>query len=171
MKKILLATLLLIGYNLGIDTEKALAENQCDTYVVSDPNDTFVNVRTCPNGDVIAPIPNGITTTVIGENNGWYIVDFGRSWQNVVGYMYKPLLSKNTSCYALDVKDTTVDIHAEPAFNSRVLRTVLNGTSVECLDGMPSRKVLWVRVRFKESNGKYSIGYIFREQLGLPRCR
>jgi hypothetical protein len=54
----------------------ALGQQQCNTFVIYDPNDTFVNVRTAPNGNVIRGIPNGSKTSVTGEQEGWYKVGF-----------------------------------------------------------------------------------------------
>ena len=66
--------------------------------IVLDPNDTYANARTTPNGAIVGPLANGTRVQVIGELND----SSGRPWSEVIfgnagstGYVFKSLL---TSC-------------------------------------------------------------------------
>ena len=66
--------------------------------IVLDPNDTYANARTTPNGAIIGPLANGTRVQVIGELNdpsgrAWSEVRFGNA--DSTGYVFKKLL---TSC-------------------------------------------------------------------------
>jgi len=66
--------------------------------IVLDPNDTYANARTTPNGSIVGPLANGTRVKVIGELNDpsgrpWSEVSFGTSGST--GYVFKSLL---TSC-------------------------------------------------------------------------
>ena len=66
--------------------------------IVLDPNDTYANARTTPNGAIVGPLANGTRVKVIGELNDpsgrpWSEVRFGSAGST--GYVFKSLL---TSC-------------------------------------------------------------------------
>ena len=66
--------------------------------IVLDPNDTYANARTTPNGAIVGPLANGTRVQVIGELNDpsgrpWSEVRFGSAGST--GYVFKSLL---TSC-------------------------------------------------------------------------
>jgi len=66
--------------------------------IVLDPNDTYANARSTPNGSIVGPLANGTRVKIIGELNDpsgrpWSEVSFGNS--GTTGYVFKSLL---TSC-------------------------------------------------------------------------
>ena len=83
------------------DSHTALDKNQKETLpecIILDPNDTYANARTTPNGSIIGPLANGTRVQVIGELNdpsgrAWSEVKFGNAGTS--GYVFKRLL---TSC-------------------------------------------------------------------------
>lgn len=166
MKKRLLALLLA---SLSLTTSAASwASGSCEVYVVYDPNDTYVNVRKAPNGQIIRRIPNGAKTGVIGEKNGWYNVAFDARFDSIEGFMKKELLWANDSCYAIDDKDTYVNLREQASINSRVIRRVNNGTPVTCLNGIPENLNTWVKVKVEDGTGK--VGYMYGTKVGHPSC-
>ena len=63
--------------------------------IVLDPNDTYANARTTPNGAIVGPLANGTRVQVIGELNDpsgrqWSEVRFGNAGST--GYVFKSLL-------------------------------------------------------------------------------
>ena len=83
------------------DSRTALDKNQKETLpecIILDPNDTYANARTTPNGSIIGPLANGTRVQVIGElydpsGRAWSEVKFGNAGTS--GYVFKRLL---TSC-------------------------------------------------------------------------
>ena len=83
------------------DSRTAIDKNQKETLpecIILDPNDTYANARTTPNGSIIGPLANGTRVQVIGELNdpsgrAWSEVKFGNAGTS--GYVFKRLL---TSC-------------------------------------------------------------------------
>jgi SH3-like domain-containing protein len=166
MKKLLL-TLLIIVLNLTF-SETAIAAKACDGFIVYDRNDTSVNVRKSPNGQIIKQISNGIEVSVIEEKNGWYYISYGEGSNLVKGYMKKELLWLNSSCRAFDNKDTYVNLREQASTNSRVIRRVNNGTPVTCLNDIPSNLNTWVKVKVEDGTGK--VGYMYGTKVGQPSC-
>ncbi len=166
MKKTLLAVLM-IGLSLSFSAA-AWASEYCGVYVVYDPNDTYVNVRTSPNGRIIRGIPNGSKTGVMGERRGWYLVSFDARFDDIKGYMKKELLWHSTSCYAIDSEDTYVNLREQASINSRVIRRVNNGTPITCLNGIPDNPRTWVKVRVEDGRG--GVGYMYGTKIGHPSC-
>lgn len=75
-----------------------LKQNNAIECIVLDPNDTYANARTTPNGTIVGPLANGTRVQVIGELNDssgrpWSEVSFGSA--GTTGYVFKKLL---TSC-------------------------------------------------------------------------
>ena len=75
-----------------------LKQNNTIECIVLDPNDTYANARTTPNGTIVGPLANGTRVQVIGELNDssgrqWSEVSFGSA--GTTGYVFKKLL---TSC-------------------------------------------------------------------------
>ena len=73
-------------------------QNNAMECIVLDPNDTYANARTTPNGAIVGPLANGTRVQVIGELNDpsgrpWSEVSFGSAGST--GYVFKKLL---TSC-------------------------------------------------------------------------
>jgi uncharacterized protein YgiM (DUF1202 family) len=166
MKKLLL-TLLIICLSLTF-SRASWASGGCEVYIVYDPNDTYVNVRTAPNGQIIRRIPNGAKTGIFAEKNGWYNVAFDSRFDNIEGFIKKELLWPSTSCYAIDDKDTYVNLREQASINSRVIRRVNNGTPVTCLNGIPENLNTWVKVRLEDGTGK--VGYMYGTKVGHPSC-
>ena len=83
------------------DQQTRLNQNKEETVpecIVLDPNDTYANARTTPNGSIVGPLANGTRVKVIGELNDpagrkWSEVSFGNAGTS--GYVFKSLL---TSC-------------------------------------------------------------------------
>ncbi len=83
------------------DSRTALDKNQEETFpecIILDPNDSYANARTTPNGSIVGPLSNGTRVQVIGELNDpsgrpWSEVKFGNA--GTKGYVLKRLL---TSC-------------------------------------------------------------------------
>ena len=83
------------------DSRTALDKNQQVTFpecIILDPNDSYANARTTPNGSIVGPLSNGTRVQVIGELNDpsgrpWSEVEFGNA--GTTGYVFKSLL---TSC-------------------------------------------------------------------------
>ena len=83
------------------DSRTALDKNQQKKFpecIILDPNDTYANARTTPNGSIVGPLANGTRVQVIGELNDpsgrlWSEVKFGNA--GTTGYVFKRLL---TSC-------------------------------------------------------------------------
>jgi uncharacterized protein YgiM (DUF1202 family) len=166
MKNKLLAVLIM-GLGLSFSVA-AWASEYCGVYVVYDPNDTYVNVRTYPNGRIIRGIPNGAKTGVMGERAGWYLVSFDARFDEIQGYMKKELLWPSTSCYAVDIEDTYVNLRERPSIYSRVIRQVNNGTPITCLNGIPDNPHTWVKVRVEDGTGR--VGYMYGTKIGHPSC-
>ena len=64
--------------------------------IVLDPNDTYANARSTPNGSIVGPLANGTRVKIIGELNDpsgrpWSEVSFGNS--GTTGYVFKSLLT------------------------------------------------------------------------------
>ena len=64
--------------------------------IVLDPNDTYANARSTPNGSIVGPLANGTRVKVIGELNDpagrpWSEVSFGTA--ATTGYIFKSLLT------------------------------------------------------------------------------
>lgn len=86
---------------LSGDNRTVLDKNQQKTIpecTILDPNDTYANARTTPNGSIVGPLANGTRVQVIGELNDpsgrpWSEVMFGNA--GTTGYVFKHLL---TSC-------------------------------------------------------------------------
>ena len=86
---------------LSGDSRTALDKNQQKIFpecTILDPNYTYANTRTTPNGSIVGPLANGTRVQVIGELNDpsgrpWSEVKFGNA--GTTGYVFKRLL---TSC-------------------------------------------------------------------------
>ncbi|ERT09338.1 bacterial SH3 domain protein [Lyngbya aestuarii BL J] len=141
----------------------ALGQQQCNTFVIYDRNDTFVNVRTAPNGNVIRGIPNGSKTSVTGEQNGWYKVTFDSRFDDITGFMKKELLWRSTRDYAMDSKDTYVNLRESP--NGSVIRQVRNGTPLTFIEGNRNQ---WSKVRLEDGSG--TVGYMYAPLVADPSC-
>ncbi len=135
----------------------------CNVFVVRDPNDTYVNVRTSPNGNIIRGIPNGSKTSIIGEQQGWYKVSFDSRFDSITGFMKKELLWRSTRRYAMDLKDTYVNLRESP--NGRVIRQVRNGTPLTVLEGNRNQ---WLTVRLEDGSG--AVGYMYASMVADPSC-
>ncbi|MEA5497910.1 SH3 domain-containing protein [Limnoraphis robusta Tam1] len=141
----------------------AFGQQQCNTFVIYDPNDTSVNVRTAPNGNIIRGIPNGSKTSVTGEQQGWYKVTFDSRFDDITGFMKKELLWRSTRRYAMDSKDTYVNLRESP--EGRVIRQVRNGTPLTVLEGNTNQ---WAKVRLE--NGSGTVGYMYNSLIADPSC-
>ncbi|MEB3282110.1 MAG: SH3 domain-containing protein [Lyngbya sp.] len=138
-----------------LDSLLALA---CTTYIVNDPGDTYVNMRTSPNGQVVKPVPNGLSVKVLGEYRNWYRV----RQRSDLGWMYKPLLRPNTKAYILDPGSYTVDLKKLPNQSSDTVKQVLNGSAVELVD----RSGDWLQVKLEDG----SEGYIPNQYIQQASC-
>lgn len=166
MKKFLLAVLI-ICFTITISAT-ALAAKACDGYIVYDRNDTYVNVRKSPNGEIIKPIPNGTEVSVLDRKNGWFYINLGQGSNAVKGYMKQDLLWLNSSCRAFDNQDTYVNLREKASINSPVIRRVNNGTPLTCLTDIPNNPKTWVKVRVEDGTGK--VGYMYGTKVGYPSC-
>ncbi|MEA5522886.1 SH3 domain-containing protein [Limnoraphis robusta] len=138
-----------------LDSLLALA---CTTYIINDPGDTYVNMRKSPNGQVIKPVPNGLSVKVLGEYGNWYRVRQRYDW----GWMYKPLLRPDTRAYILDFGSHTVDLKKLPNQSSDTVKQVLNGSAVELVD----RSGDWLQVKLEDG----SEGYIPNQYIKQASC-
>lgn len=166
MKKFLLVVLM-ICFTFSM-AASALAGKACDGYIVYDRNDTYVNVKKSPNGQIIQQIPNGTEISVLEEKNGWYYINSGTGAKQVKGYMKQELLWLSSSCRAFDDQDTYVNLRDQASMNSRVIRRVNNGTPVTCLNEIPNNPKTWVKVRVEDGTGK--VGYMYGTKVGYPSC-
>jgi len=141
----------------------AFGQQQCNIYVIYDPNDTYVNVRTAPNGNVIQGIPNGSKTSVIGEQSGWYKVNFDSRFDSITGFMKKELLWRSMKLYAMDLEDTYVNLRESP--NGSVIRQVRNGTPLTFIEGNRNQ---WLKVRLEDGSG--TVGYMYAPLVADPSC-
>lgn len=144
---------------------KAIA-NECNIFVVFDPQDTYVNLRQTPNGKVVERINNGqkMGVSFADSSPEWSYVN-STAAQNRSGYMKSSLLWYGTTHYAIDSQDTFVNLRSSP--NGQIIRRVVNGTPLTIL---PEKAVNgWVKIRL--NIGDRATGYMSRNLIANPTCK
>lgn len=153
---------------LTILPSTAITPHSCTVNVVFDRNDTSVNVRSSPNGTILAKIPNGTQAIVDNSRStrDWSFAQFvGDGYiGETSGYIKNSLISFNTSNFVFDGQDTFVNLRTAP--NGRVLRKVTNGTPIDILSNAPVNG--WVKVRLLI--GDKTVGYMSRERISSAVC-
>ncbi|MEL6937972.1 MAG: SH3 domain-containing protein [Cyanobacteria bacterium J06598_1] len=142
------------------DADKAPVDLTCQLLYAYDPEDTSVNVRDRPDGDIITDIPNFTTVSSEGPAGiepGWnklYVNDLD-SW----GYIWGDLLHR-THYQVQDAEDTSANLRQSP--DGPVLTSVTNGTVVAFVGTTGD----WTRVQTETGQQ----GYILNSLLTQPSC-
>ena len=137
-------------------------ENVCSTLYAYDPEDTGVNVRDQPNGDVITQVPNLSSVYRADDPYAWIEPD---TWNHIKlpdgtqGYLWGALL-RHTAYRVYDPNDTAANLRAVPGGD--VIVALPNDTEVEFL----GEEGDWTHVRL----GRGTDGYIATLLLGTPNC-
>lgn len=125
--------------------------------------DSYVNMRMDPSTDseVVGKLYRHSVGTVLGEENGWYLMESG----SVTGYVKTEYVLTGAEGQALaeevgqrlaDVTTTTLKVRTEPSTEASVLGLVPEGDTLsvtEELDG-------WVKVVVEEGEGCVSADYV-----------
>ncbi|MBW4513118.1 MAG: SH3 domain-containing protein [Scytonematopsis contorta HA4267-MV1] len=135
----------------------------CNISVVYDPKDTYVNLRSSPNGQVLQKIPNGNKVNIDSsrKDGDWSFVNLGGS---ISGYVKNNLLRNSSTHHIFDRNDTFANLRSAP--NGTVLHKVNNGTPVTILPNTESND--WVQVRL--NTGNQAIGYMSLSRIANPSC-
>lgn len=141
---------------------------KCGLLLAYDPNDTSVNLRDRPNGDVMDSLPN--LTPVSAQDLLAYI--FPDEWNLVVvqrvnglgstgqaGYIWHELL-RRTYYQVEDTQDTYANLRQSP--DGPVLDTVPNGTEVRFMGEVD----VWTQVELADGQ----TGYVATALLTEPSC-
>lgn len=141
-------------------------DEKCMIMLAYDPNDTFVNLRSQPGGNIITSLPN---YTVLRERsgpvvigNGWNFVDVLESDRSAYiqsGYVWHELI-RRTYYQVADPQDTYANLRQLP--DGPVLDTLPNGTEVRFI----GEQGTWTQVEL--ANGQ--IGYVATALLAEPNC-
>lgn len=150
MKKLILPLMMLLAFAFA----------SAETYVYSDANDGFVNIRasTSTNSRIIGELVNGGSPAVLMQRSGnWYKVRFG----NTVGYVHKSaviLETRDDDDYSDDLyvysnaNDGFLNIRKSPSTNATIIGEIVNGgEGAQFIE----RSGKWIKVRF---HGK--VGYV-----------
>ncbi|MEL7512299.1 MAG: serine/threonine protein kinase [Cyanobacteria bacterium J06554_3] len=144
-------------------SESVIDENKCFDLFAYDAEDTTVNVRESPNGEVIDSVPN--LTRIQAKDlafieSEWNEVLVSTNTKNIVsGYIWGDMLYR-TVYQVQDTEDPTVNLRTAP--NGNVLTAVTNGTEVGFL-GVEGE---WTQVQL----GNGQVGYIATTRLVTPSC-
>ncbi|MEO1633909.1 MAG: SH3 domain-containing protein, partial [Cyanobacteria bacterium J06631_9] len=144
-------------------SESVIDENKCFDLFAYDAEDTTVNVRESPNGEVIDSVPN--LTRIQAKDlafieSEWNEVLVSTNTKNIVsGYIWGDMLYR-TVYQVQDTEDPTVNLRTAP--NGNVLTAVTNGTEVGFL-GVEGE---WTQVQL----GNGQVGYIATTRLVPPSC-
>ncbi|MCU0518141.1 MAG: SH3 domain-containing protein [Oscillatoria sp. Prado101] len=145
---------------LASQTGKIVAQQTGGTCKrVFDPKDTYANLRSTPNGQVVARLDNGITVSVKGNAGEWSKVEYSAG--RVSGYIYTSLLTSCTgTCMVVaDPNDTYVNLRSTP--NGSVVARLNNGTRVYVY----GRSNEWSWVEHEWDRGGMDSGYMFSRFL------
>lgn len=138
---------------------------ECSAYVVFDRNDTYANLRSSPNGQVLQKIPNGAKASFIRQTGDWILASFdGYLAESGPGYIKSNLLRTDNTYTVLDTQDTYVNLRSSP--NGKVLRKVTNGTPITIIPNTEANG--WVRVQLEIDN--QPIGYMSSDRIAAPSC-
>ncbi len=140
---------------------------KCFAILAYDPDDTFVNLRNQPDGDIIVNLPN---FTLLATEPGMAPAFIDSGWNHVhalaqnqssfiSGYVWEDLI-RRTYYRVEDPQDTYVNLRESP--NGSVAAALANGTEVRFMgeDGT------WTRVQL--ANGQ--MGYVATALLTNPSC-
>ncbi|MBE9097958.1 SH3 domain-containing protein [Vacuolonema iberomarrocanum] len=141
---------------------------RCGVLLAYDPNDTSVNLRDRPNGDVMDSLPN---LTPLSSQDGLAYID-PDVWNPVVvqrtsglgstgqsGYIWHELL-RRTYYQVEDTQDTYANLRQSPG--GTVIDTVPNGTEVRFMGEVD----VWTQVELASGQ----TGYVATALLTEPRC-
>jgi hypothetical protein len=142
--------------------------DRCGVLVAYDPNDTSVNLRDRPNGDVMDRLPN---LTALSSQDGLAYID-PDEWNLVAvrrtnglgstgqaGYIWHELL-RRTYYQVEDTQDTYANLRQSP--DGSILDTVPNGTEVRFMGEVG----VWTQVELASGQ----TGYVATALLAEPRC-
>lgn len=126
---------------------------------VFDAKDTYVNLRSTPNGRVMMRLDNGSTVSVYGRTGGWSRVQYPAA--RTAGYVYSQLLvpCTGTCMIVADPSDTYVNLRSTP--NGRVVTRLSNGTRVYVY----GRSGNWSWVEHEWDRVRTDSGYMFSRLL------
>ena len=132
----------------------------CFVLVVFDPNDSSVNLRSSPNGEVVKTLPN---LTSVSMEVGPAFID--SSWTSIQlseqekGYVFSDFLYRQIYTI-LDPNDSSANLRNRP--NGSVIEAIPNGTEVEFRGSSNG----WTKVKLKTGQE----GYIYSALLREPEC-
>lgn len=136
------------------------AGEKCLVMLAYDPEDSSVNLRDQPNGNVLTSLPNLTPLNAEGPafiESGWnyvYVVNQDR-W----GYVWQDLI-RRTYYQVDDPQDTYANLRQSP--NGPVIEPLTNGTEVRFIGEAGT----WTQVEL--ANGQ--IGYVATALLSDPNC-
>ena len=149
------------GRSTPIQLAQRRFDDGCINLLAYDPEDTYVNVRDQPNGNIVRSLPNFALIQSadgpIGITEGWNEVLISMTQSK--GYIHSDLISR-TTYEVLDPNDTSANLRSAP--DSEVITALANGTVVRFL----SRKGDWTQVETQAGD----IGYIASTLLAPPSC-
>ncbi|MEL6764298.1 MAG: SH3 domain-containing protein, partial [Cyanobacteria bacterium J06607_6] len=150
----------------ALSTKQSLSvidENKCFDLFAYDAEDTTVNVRELPNGDVIDSVPN--LTRVQTKDPAFVEPEWNEVLVNVngtgivSGYIWGDMLYR-TVYQVQDPTDPTANLRTAP--NGNFLTEVANGTEVSFL-GVDGE---WTQIQL----GNGQVGFISTARLSPPSC-
>lgn len=143
-----------------VQASQLQSDDGCTNLFAYDPNDTFVNVRDRPNGEIIASLPNfsrlQLANDSLEPSQGWNEIYSGHRTR---GYVYSDLISR-TVLSVLDPNDSGANLRSSP--NGPIIKKLPNGTPVKFAgtDGN------WTIVETEDER----IGRISTALLAPPTC-
>lgn len=142
--------------------------DRCGVLLAYDPNDTSVNLRDRPNGDVMDSLPNLMPLSsqdglAYIDPDGWNLVGVRRTnglgSTGQAGYIWHELL-RRTYYQVEDTQDTYANLRQSP--DDTVIDTVPNGTEVRFMGEVD----VWTQVELASGQ----MGYVATALLTEPRC-
>ncbi|MEO1791978.1 MAG: protein kinase [Cyanobacteria bacterium J06629_19] len=148
--------------NSGKDLDSNLPQDldKCFNLLAYDPEDTSVNVRSSPNGNLIDTLPNLSIVQQEGPaliETGWNLVNINDT--GIQGYILGDLLYR-TTYQVNDPSDTSANLRQTP--DGELIAAIDNSTEVKFLGTNGS----WTQVEL--NNGQS--GYISTSRLAEPNC-
>ncbi len=144
------------------DTATSDEENIYQNMVIAQVS-KYVNVRSLPSeeGEILGKLYNNSAGTLLGEENGWYLIKSG----NVTGYVKAEYcvtgqaaveLAKEVGTRIAKVETTTLRVRQEPNADSATLSLIPIDDELLVLEEVDG----WVKVDTQEGDGYVSAEYV-----------
>lgn len=142
-------------------------DDSCIAMFAYDPEDTTVNFRDAPDGNIIARLPNLTrlqpTAGPAGADAGWNHVYIMETQE--LGYVWGDVIYR-TAYRVQDPNDTGANLHQTPGGD--IVATIPNGTTVNFLGS--TRDWMHVSLPVNEAYKTGQDGYIAASLLTGPAC-